>query len=739
MIREDYVPMDQRTNGQNNPKARNHADKGKKLLLSVTAFALVATPLISFTGEHKASAATAATSQISTISKFVKPIMLSGSSYINLVDASLVPSDNGQIAAFTLSIYNGGASELNLMDYWFRLKNSVGGTYSIKTAAADAKVTKVASKTKTFITLYAQVGEYIKLSDLSLNIVKFDFSAANYERSLGKFTFPTAFTNVTAAGAIKPIYFSNTTLYSKIASATVGSSGDDTFVTVNFVYNNMGKKSVTLSKYKYYIVAAGGEMYEATPEDTADLVMDPLKRKEFKLTATIPSTVKTTGAKLVIVKSNGEDATINLPVGSYQIQFGGPTTSTATDTFNYATSNGTYQFNLAQLTRQPWGTQDVLSARVRITNKSTTSIAIPNITGYFYLDDKVKLDFKTVATDNTFGLNAGAYVDLDVYAKLPTNYSFTKAKLIINDQKDDKTSTKAGELLGTSSQTAIPVYAVDRNYQIARVGSKSTATIKTVNIYNSTTSKVFDVQVTLTNNELRTITPSNLVGYFVNENGDTFPATTNAGEGNINPNNKSLISFTTVLPQNYSTSNLRLIIGEGITDTKYSTGTAVPDAYLNTVKFNLPVEQRTLSRLKDVPMLNYKLTINKFTPNVLAPTMNLDLNYTLDKDMTVNAVPKDHKLVLALEGFDPDEGKTYTYYSEDLDIDGDKDKSLKPGTNNKVTLTKDLNYDTFYGDYVYYARIYEVTQNSKKLVAEQEFRWFFENDWTKENSTASSN
>jgi len=725
-------------NGQNNPKARNHADKGKKLLLGVTAFALVATPLIPFTSNHKASAATTATSQISTISKFVKPVMLSGSSYINLVDASLIPSDNGQIAAFTISIYNGGAAELNLMDYWFRLKNSVGGSYSIKTAAADSKVTKVASKTKTFITLYAQVGEYIKLSDLSLNIVKFDFSAANYERSLGKFTFPAAFTNVTSVGAIKPIYFSSTTLYSKIASATVGKSGDDTFVTVNFVYNNMGKKSVTLSKYKYYIVAAGGEMYEATPEDTADLVMDPLKRKELKLTATIPSSVKTTGAKLVIVKANGEDASINLPVGSYQIQFGGATSSNATDTFTYSTSDGTYQFNLAQLTRQPWGSQDVLSARIRITNKSTTSISVPNLTGYFYLDDKVKLDFKAVAADNPFGLNAGAYVDLDVYAKMPSNYSFTKAKLIINDQKDDKTSTKAGELQGTSSQTAIPIYAVDRNYQIARVGSKSIANIKSVNVYNNATSKVFDVLVTLTNNELRTITPSNLVGYFVNENGDTFPATTNAGEGNVNPNNKSLISFSAVLPQDYSSANMRLIIGEGVTDTKYSTGTAVPDAYLNTVKFNLPIEDRTRSVLSQIPLLNYKLTINKMTPNVLMPTLNLELDYTLEKDTTYNLVPKDHKLVLALEGVDPDDGKVYTYYSSDLDIDSDKDNTLKPGTNNKVTLSKELAYDSIDGRRNYYARIYEVTQNSKKLVAEHEFRWFIENNWTDVNSASSN-
>ncbi len=737
MIREDYVPMDQHTNDHG--KIRNQSMPGKKLLLGVTALALTAAPLVSFAGVHTASAATATAAKAVTLASFIKPISLSGTSYINLVDASLSPTDNGQIAAFTLSIYNGGASELNLADYWFRLTNSVGGTYTVKTAAADAKVTKVASKTKTFITVYAQVGEYTKLSDLTLKIVKFDFSVSSYERTLGKFSFPSNFTNVTSAGGIRTLYFNNTTVYSKISAASVGSSGDDTFVTLNFVYNNIGKKSIDLSGYKYYIVTSAGQTYEAKPDESADLKMDPLEREEFKLTATIPSAIKTTGWKLVIVKSNGDDTTVNLPVGAYQIVFNGKSTSTSSDTFNYTTSDGTYQFNLTQLRRMPLGTQDVLSARVRITNKSADSIPVPNLSGYFYLDNKVKLDFTTVAADNSFGLNSGAYVDLDVYAKLPTNYNFSKAQLVINQVKDDKTTTKAGELTGTSAQASLPLYAVDQKYQIARIGSSSTVTLNKVNVYNNTTSKVFETQVTLTNNEQRTITPSKLVAYYMNENGDTFPAVTNAGEGDINPSNKSLISFTTVLPQNYSSANMRLIIGEGVTDSKYSTGTDTPNAYLNAVKFSLPVEARTLSVLKDIQFLNYKLTINKLTANVLTPTINLDLDYSLDKDMTYNAVPKDHKLVLALEGFDPDEGKTYTFFSQDLNIDNDENNALELGTDKEVTLSKDMDYDSIDRSWIYYARIYEVTQNSKKVVAERTFDWYIENDWTGDDSTTSTN
>jgi hypothetical protein len=738
MIREDYVPMDQHMN--DNGKLRSHSMKGKKLLLGVTALALTSAPLFPITGVNTASAAATTTAKApATLSSFIKPISLSGTSYINLVDVSLTPTDNGQIAAFKLSIYNGGASELNLADYWFRLTNSVGGTYTVKTAAADANVKKVASRTKTFLTVYAQVGENTKLSDLTFKVVKFDFSVASYERAIGKFSFPANFTNVTSAGGIRTLYFSNTMVYSKISSASVGSSGDDTFISLNFVYNNIGKMPIDLSAYKYYIVTSAGQTYEAKPDDSADLKMDPSEREEFQLTATIPSSVKTAGSKLVIVKSDGDNSTVYLPIGAYQIAFNGNSTSTSSDTFNYTTSDGTYQFNLTQLRRTPLGTQDVLSARVRILNKSSNSLPVPDLTGYFYLDDKVKLNFTTVASDNAFGVNAGAYVDLDVYAKLPTNYNFTKAKLVISEKKDDNTTTKAGELTGLSSQASLPMYAADQKYQIARIGANSTVAIHSVNVFNNTSSKVFEAQVTLTNNEQRTITPSKLVGYFVNDNGDTFPAVTNVGDGDVNPSNSSLISFTTVLPESYSAANLRLIVGEGVTDSKYSTGTDTPNAYLNAVKFNLPVEQRTLSVMNEIPFLNYKLTINKLTANVLTPTINLDLDYALDKDMTYNAVPKDHKLVLALEGDDPDEGKTYTFFSQDLNIDNDENDALEVGTDKEATLSQDMKYDSIDRSWNYYVRIYEVTQNSKKVIAEHRFDWYVENDWTDENSAASAN
>lgn len=706
----------------------------RKLLLGMAALSVVSAPIATLA--DRAVAATSA-SAITSVAQVVKPIYATSKSYFNLVDVTLAPSDDGQIASFTMGINNNDSKSLDLSDYWFRLANKSGSTYSMKMSTEDAKLTSVAPNSKVYITLYAKVSESTKLEDLLFKVVKFDFSVAGYEKALGQFSFPKNYTNNVASTSYKSIYLNNTMLYTKISAASIGQSGDNNLATINFVYNNVGKKAITISKYKYYVVTSSGLMYEATPTDTSDLVMAPLQRTEVQLTASIPTKVSTSGWRLIVERDNGGDTNVQLPVGAYNLKFGGTTTNTnATDTFQYASTNGTYEYKLLQVQREPWENQDVLAARIRITNKSTNSLSVPNITGYFYLDNKVQVDFKTVATNNQLGLNPNGYVDVDVYAKMPSNYQFSSVKLVVNNKVDDKTTTKAGELASTSFLSKIPVIAVDSSYGITRDGSQMTGALSAVNVYNNSTSKIYSVQMTLTSSEKRTIDPVKLVGVFVNDdNGDIFPATATYGEGKVNPTNKALVNFSAALPQNYSSGNLRLIVGEAVADTKYASGTTAAEGYVNAVEYNLPQEQRTSSTMNQIMMLPYSLTINKFTPNVLGQEVNLKLDYTLDKDMSYNVYPTDRKWTLAIEGVNPNDGTVYTYFTKEITMEGDGDSALQPGKNKIITLKYPFEYNGIDGSLKFTAKLYESVQGSKKLIAERSFYWLTENDWTSSATT----
>lgn len=700
----------------------------KKIIIGIASIAIASTPFYQSV-QHAYSATTA--SKITAVSQILKPVYLTSKSYLKLMDVNLAPTDEGQLATFTLNIYNGDTKEIRLLDYWFRLSSKSGTSYPLKVTTEDAKKDRISPKTNTYITLYAKVGENTKLSDLIFKLVKFDFNAASYEKTVGKISFPANYTNEVKADSYKALYVSNTTVYSKVAASSLSSSGDDHFVSVDFVYNNIGKKAATLVKYKYYIVTTGGIFYEAQPSITTDVILQPLKRQELKVTATIPSSIKAKNWKLVVMKENAGEVAAMIPMGSYQlILAGGSIEGPASDTFNYVTTTGNYKFVLNQFVRQPWETQDILSARIRIHNISELeSATIPNVTGYFYLDNKVKLDFKTVGTNNTFGLNPKGYIDVDVYAKLPADYKFSTVKIIVNDKKDEQISTKAGELASSSYLSELPVYTFDKPFEINRNGNTMIAALNYVNVYNNVTTKLLNVQMTLTSKELRTIDPIKLSAVFVNDNGDIFPAQTLMAEGKVNASNKALVNFAATVPQNYSTANLRLIVGEGVTDNKYATGTTAPDAYVGAIKFNLPQEQSLMTVMKDIPFLPFKLTINKFTPQVFSDDLELILDYNLDKDLAYNVYPTDRKIILSIEGDDLSDGTTYMYFSQEIGFEGDSTTALQPGSN-KITLKKKMNYDTINGNLKFKAKIYEVVNGSKKLIAEHPFFWFIENNWT---------
>ncbi|MEK0313647.1 hypothetical protein [Cohnella sp. 56] len=709
--------------------ARNESKK--RIAITIAAAIIAATPVLS-TVPARAAAATAAV-KVTSVSSVVKPIYLSSKSYMNLVDIGLRPTDGGQVASFTVSIYNGDSKELDLGNYWYRLYGATGNAIALKVSSADAKVSKIAPNSKKFITLYATVGQSVKLSDLKFRLVKFDFSKSGYEVPVGTFTLPKSYTNEVVPGSYKVLYFNNTLLNSKIYTASIGASGDDNLANITFVYNNVGKAAVTLSKYKYYIQTAEGIIYDCTPSVTEDLVIAPLNRKELTLTAAIPSSLKTKGWKLLVTRDSGGETALELPVGAYQIKFGSATTTTTSNEFQYTNTEGTYQISQLRTLRQPWDSQDILTTKIRIQNKGTDAATMPAISGYYYLDNKVKLDFKTIETNNQLGLSAGGYVDVDVYAKLPSDYKYSSVKLVLNNKVDDKTTTKLGELSAAQTIVILPSYNADQSYKITRSANQATAVINSVNVYKGTTTKLFTTQVALTNDESRTVDPIKLTGFFKSDDGDIYPATKTLADGKMNPKNKALMTFSATVPLNYDTSKLKLIIGEAVTDTKYTEGTAVADAYVNAAQFTLPADRGVNALYKDVQLEPYTFTINKITPQVFAQAegqeIQLALTYDLIKDASYNVFSTDRKLQLTVEGKDPDTGTVYTYFAKEFTLEGEND-ALKVGEDQKITLKANSEYNGINKAYMYTVRLYETVQGAKKLIAERPLEyWYSDLKW----------
>lgn len=670
-------------------------------------------------------AATISAPQPALPSGIVKPVYINKQAYVNVIDVNLSPSDSGKTVQYTLSFYNGSAKTINLLDYWFRLGTLTGESFALKLSAADSKKKNIAPKTTMFLHFYADVGSSTRLSDLILKVVRFDFSKTNYEASVGSFKFPAGFTGEVKPGSYKKMYVGNTVINSKLLQSTINSTDESHHIEVTMSFNNVGKQTVKLPKYKYILMTSEGFMYNAATTETADIELSPWNRKEIIVSVNIPIAVKNKGWKIILLEESGEEGK-TLPSGVYQILFStGGNTTTATDNFTYSNTQGKYKFVLESVTRQPWEDGDVLSSKIRIENQGTEPLSIPAIEGYFFFDNKVKVNFKRVISSSVVAIQPGSSIRFNAYVKVASNYQFGTAKVIINEKKEQST-VKAGELQSSSFLAQLPVLSETASYEINRDGSKSIAAINRVAMYEGQITKTFTVQVAIENLEKRTIAPVKLSGYFINENQEIFPATAIVGEGKINPGSKSLVRFEGVFPKQASTANLKLIVGESVSDQAFAEGTANADAYVNAVSFSLPTDIPAKTDLIDIPVLPYTLTVDKFTPLLTNEEIIVRMHYILDKDMSISVYPDDRKLQAAIEYFDKAQQEWVTIVQQEISIEKTTAPSLTPGERD-LSLSIPTTYDTINYDNDYRFRIYEVIGSNKKLLADRSFIWYIEN------------
>jgi len=265
-------------------------------------------------------------------------------------------------------------------------------------------------------------------------------------------------------------------------------------------------------------------------------------------------------------------------------------------------------------------------------------------------------------------------------------------------------------------------------------------TLNSVDVYKSAATQIFSVQMTLTNDELRTIDPIKLAGIFKSDNGDFFPADVTMAAGKVNASNKALVTFSAQVPLSYDTSKLHLIVGEAVTDTAYTSGENTAEGYVNAAIFNLPMEQAVNTTFKDVTLLPYQFTIKSLMPTVLGNNLQVTLDYDLNKDTSYNVYPTDRKLLLTIEAKNPNNGNEYTYFSQNLSLEGDSSESsaLQVGTDQEMVLSQENPYSGIDGSLQYTLRLYEVVNGAKKLIAERPFNpWFVEHDWNSSDTGSS--
>ncbi|ALS26070.1 hypothetical protein IJ21_06380 [Paenibacillus sp. 32O-W] len=259
--------------------------------------------------------AQAAAVQKSISSQYVR---LNSTSVLSVRDAHFLMQEKGKVLAFNVYITNNSSRPLNLIDYWIRVKTKNGKVFKATLVESDKEKTFVPAKTTETLTYYAVVDSGTKLSDLQFQAIKWDFSAANYERSLGTISAPSNATDKVGAFKAKTMRFQNTKIRSAVKQAFITEDKSSAYMTINFLLENSGLQAANVSALKFYVQTESMSVYTVNAPDLEQMVIQPKERKIVTLNVTLPKSVARKPLSIVAAL-NDEASKVQLPLGVYAL------------------------------------------------------------------------------------------------------------------------------------------------------------------------------------------------------------------------------------------------------------------------------------------------------------------------------------------------------------------------------------------------------------------------------------
>lgn len=665
-------------------------------------------------------------------------VTVNGSSFFELKNVTILPEKGSKTVTFTVSVHNEGTTDLLFIDYWPRVKTKSGNQISVRILPQDKDKNKITPKSVQDISFYATVNETTELTDLIFQFIKWDFSQPNFERTIGEIAVPDNYSIITAATDSHQINMGGTEVKTSIKKMLMTKNEKNFTPTVILNMENVGSRTAAVPAYQFLIRTSEGYMYPLDAKNLKDLAINPQVNKEVELTGSVPVSVSTEGWQLVVTQ-NAADIKLNLPIAYFELpQVSEPDTVDSNKEYNFTNKEGTYTTKLNSFQRLPMEDQDILSANLTLLNKGTDSLPLPDLTGHFLLDDKVKVEAKLIQTDKVIGLPSGSSASFQFIGKMPYTYQFSNVKLVLQEKTGEKETEDLLEFAHRSELLNMPYYNVGEVYKNTDVGRNASYQVRSVKTYSGDTADIFTVQMETTNLEKRYNDVSKLVAQFKTADGSIYPAAVSEIKNKITPGGKAMLVLSSTLPKGFPTSNMNVMIGEAVTDNKFSTEKDTADAYVNAVGFWLPNESFVAQDdLMNVDLFPYTLSINKINTWLDREKLKLTFNYELSKNLLMSFNTEGRKLVIGLEDSNGNKSfmrefdfKDFDQIDVTTDTDVSKDTKIRLGKRDGFVIEERDQDLIFHLETLktYKLSIYDSFQGQKKLLATKTIDWFSTTD-----------
>ncbi|TVX97084.1 hypothetical protein [Cohnella terricola] len=707
----------------------------KKLSVFVLAFSIIGTSLQSVPYAKEAAAA-------STV-KVLEPVTLGNVKLKDNVMAKVsnlivMPSNTNQIVGLTLTIQNNSNAEINFLDYWVNLYTKSGTKLSLQ--MADSKAGKIPAKSTVNIDFVGTLGNSIKITDLIVKVIKWDFSAPAYMRVLGQLSVPTTYNPITASTNGRSVITGDVKASFVVKQATIGKSESYYRPDIKLTIKNSGNRTITLPEYQLFILTKNNLMYPLTVQDMKGATLDPLTEKEFQLTASIPIAVEESGWKLAVINSinEGKDkqplALFNLPKA--QVDSG----DVVGKYYTFSNSQGIYNIKLNSMNRLPIDDEDLVISNLTIANKGNTTLPFPVLTGKYILNDSIEKTVTSTNLNKIISIKPGGTANIQLVSRVPYTFDISNLSLVVQQkEKSSGSNEQLNDLVKFTTKgkfDAIDKVSYDKGYKIEDVGYRSEIKVKNQKLHTGVSVDLLVAQVTIENQEKRQIIAQKLAGYFEKPDGTVFPATFDNVTEKLSPGGTAVVYVSAAIPKNTDIKDINLVVGKAITETASSTpqsgeGTETLVGYTDPHSIKLPALSAPQEGLQNIDLSPFELSITRVGTQTRFDINEVSLNfeYSLKTNLLTKANTKDHKIIFEIK----DDTRDYAF-SRELALPsanptgsgsenaalmiGENKIALQPWVNDKFVFLIDVLKDFHLNVY------YQVQPGFKVLIASQKLPWY---------------
>jgi hypothetical protein len=436
-------------------------------------------------------------------------VKLNAQSTLTITDAQLLMQDQGRVLAFSIDIINKGKTSLSLNDYWMKLKNKSGQSFSIKLTDADKTKKSVAASSTQTLTYYAVVDNQSKLSDFVFEAIAWDFNASNYERKLGSIQYPQGATNIANVGVIDNFNFLTSKLTARVSDQVLTEDQNNVYLTMNYTIENKGMSVADLSGLNLFLQTSDNKSYSMNAEGLKEIKLRAGEKKTVTIRALLPKQVKGKNVTL-IAAANDESSKMYIPLSAINI---------GSFTIGKVINAGTA--NVLAISGQRVNTfidstfisgvseKKEISIEYAFRNVGTEAVLNPSLTFYLMTSDNTLYPLTVSKALNEVSLLPNLREAISITGLIPSTVDSKTAKLVIKSV-DTTTKTEyvaAVHNLNVSSQTANMGSAYSyNNYSIKLNSIQSSA---------SEASDLLVADLTVTNKGKESLSIPDLNGYFL--------------------------------------------------------------------------------------------------------------------------------------------------------------------------------------------------------------------------------